>query len=47
MTDFLRVGLWLKFNPLTTNVSPYVETSQLICNTNVLTGFYIAGNIVC
>ena len=33
------------FNPLTTNVPHHVETSQLICNINQLTGFYIMGNI--
>ena len=31
--------------PLTTNV-PDVETSQLICRTNQLTGFYIRGILV-
>ena len=32
-------------NPLTTNVSHYIETGQLICNTNRLTGFDMMGNI--
>ena len=31
------------FNPLTTNVLHYIEASQLICNANQLTGFYIMG----
>ena len=35
------------FNLLTTNVPHYVETSQLICNANQLTGFYLMGNIGC
>ena len=32
-------------NPLTTNVPYHIETSQLICNANQLTGFYKMGNI--
>ena len=28
-------------NPLTTNIPHYIETSQLICKTNQLTGFYM------
>ena len=32
-------------NPLTTNVPHYIETSQLICIANQLTGFYMMGNI--
>ena len=31
------------FNPLTTNVSHNTETSQLICNADQLTGFYLMG----
>ena len=31
-------------NPLTTNVSHHVETSQLIRSANQLTGFYMMGN---
>ena len=31
-------------NPLTTNVSHDIETSQLICSANQLTGFYIMEN---
>ena len=33
------------FNPLTTNVPHHIETSQLICNPDQLTGFYVMGNI--
>ena len=33
------------FNLLTTNVSHLIETSQLICIPNQLTGFYILKNI--
>ena len=33
------------FNLLTTSVSHIIETSQLICRANQLTGFYIMGNI--
>ena len=29
------------FNPLTNNVPHHVETSQLVCNTNQLTGFHM------
>ena len=32
-------------NRLTTNVSRHIETSQLICNANQLTVFYMMGNI--
>ena len=32
-------------NPLITNVPYHVETNQLICNANELTGFYLMGNI--
>ena len=32
-------------NSLTTNVPYHIETSQLICNANQLTGFYMMGNI--
>ena len=32
-------------NPLMTNVPHHIETSQLICNANQLTGFYMMGNI--
>ena len=34
-----------KINPLTTNVPYHIETSQLICIANQLTGFYMMGNI--
>ena len=30
-----------------TNVSRHIETSQLICIANQLTGFYVTGNIGC
>ena len=37
---------WSKvFNPLTTNASHRIETSQLICRVNQLTGFYMIGDI--
>ena len=32
------------FNPLTTNVSHHIETSQLTCTANQLTGFYMMRN---
>ena len=32
-------------NPLTTSVPRHIETSELICITNQLTGFYVIGNI--
>ena len=33
-------------NPLTTNVPHHIETSQLICIANQLTGFYMKGTLV-
>ena len=33
------------FNPLRTNVPHHIETSQLTCNANQLTGFYMMENI--
>ena len=33
-----------RVNPLTTNVSHYIETGQLICFANQLTGFHMMGN---
>ena len=33
-----------RLNPLTTNLPHHIETSQLICNANQLTGFYMMGN---
>ena len=33
-----------KVNPLTINVPYHIETSQLICNANQLTGFHMMGN---
>ena len=38
--DFVR-----QINRLTTNVLHYIETSQLTCNANQLTGFYMMENI--
>ena len=32
-------------NPLTANVSHHIETSQLICSPNQLTGFYVMANV--
>ena len=34
------------FNPLTTNVPHHIETSQLICSANQLTGFYMMRTLV-
>ena len=34
-----------KLNPITTNVPHHIETSQLICNANKLTGFFMVRNI--
>ena len=34
-----------QINPLMTKVIHHIETSQLICRTNLLTGFYVIGNI--
>ena len=34
-----------KIKPLTTNVLHHIETSQLICIADQLTGFYMMGNI--
>ena len=34
------------FSPLMINVPHCIETSQLICNANQLTGFYMMGSIV-
>ena len=38
-------SIFKNINPLTTNVSHHIETSQLICIANQLTGFYMIGNI--
>ena len=35
------------FDPLTTNVPHYIETSKLISNANQLNAFYMMGNIGC
>ena len=37
--------LFSQSNPLTTNVPEHIETSQLICIANQLTGFFIMGDI--
>ena len=34
-------------NLSTTNVADHLETTQLICNANQLTGFYMIGNNGC
>ena len=36
-----------EFNPLTTNVPHYIETSQSICIADQLSSFYMMGNIGC
>ena len=36
--------LFYHFNQLVTNASHHTETSQLICDANELTGFYMMGN---
>ena len=38
-------SIFKNINPLTTNVFHHIETSQLICIANQLTGFYMIGNI--
>ena len=35
------------FDPLMSNVSYHVKTSQLICSANQLTGIYMMGHIAC
>ena len=37
--------LFYHVNQLVTNASHHIETSQLICDANELTGFYMMGNI--
>ena len=37
--------LFYHVNQLVTNASHHTETSQLICDANELTGFYMMGNI--
>ena len=45
---FLRTKLLItSINPFTTNALYHIETSQLICNANQLTGFHTKGNIGC
>ena len=41
------MGVILGFKPLTTNIPHHIETSQLICNVNRLTGFYMMRNTGC
>ena len=43
--DFCIYSIWL--NSLTTNVPHHIETSQLICGANQLTGFSMIGNSGC
>ena len=45
--SYSKPGLqfFFQFNPLTTNVPHHLETSQLICTANQLTGFYMMENI--
>ena len=38
-------GEVLIVNPLTTSVPHHIATSQLICNADQSTGFYMMGNI--
>ena len=46
MTVFKIVITKTFVNPLTANVPHHIETSQLICNANQLTGFYMMMNII-
>ena len=45
--DYFYVAIYMQdfVNPFTTNVPHHIETIQLICNPNQLTGFYMIGNI--
>ena len=45
-THKLSFNLFLR-NLLTDKDPRNIETSQLICNVNQLTGFYMMGNIAC
>ena len=47
LSFFILLSRASLFNPLTTNVPHHIETSQLICIANQLTGFYIMGIIGC
>ena len=40
-----RLLINVNANPLTTSVPHHIETSQLTCNANQLTGFYMMGKI--
>ena len=42
----LHKKMKLSINILTTSVSHHIETSQLICYANQLTGFYMIGNML-
>ena len=53
MVNFEHALAYLKWpsftwyiNPLTTNIPHHIETSQLICNTNQLTGFYVMESLI-
>ena len=41
----LDIPVKYEFNPLATNVRHHIETSQLVCRANHLTGFYMIVNI--
>ena len=43
-SDIFYAVLVLFFNPLTTSVPHHIETTQLICFANQLTGFYMMRN---
>ena len=45
ISSHFRLSIDVNVNPLATNVPHHIETSQLICNTNQLTGFNMMGNI--
>ena len=45
MGTLARNGLMSSFIPLTINVPHHIETSQLICIADQLTGFYMMRNI--
>ena len=45
ISSHFRFPINANVNPLTTNVPHHIETSQLICIANQLTGFYMMGNI--
>ena len=45
ITIIILLSYCKSFNPLMTNVSHHIETSQLTCIANQLTGFYMVENI--